>query len=239
MAMFGGIDLGSAPPPDPAAEAGFASARGRMVRDQILARGVTNDRVLKAMATVPRHEFMPASQRQLAYEDGPLPIGHGQTISQPYIVAFMTAVLDPRPHDRVLEIGTGSGYQAAVLSDLVQEVYTVEIVAPLAHQAQADLARLGYLNVNVRVGDGSLGWPEAAPFDAVIVTCAPEQVPPALVDQLKVGGRMIIPVGPEHGAQELVLLRKTPRGLERQEVLPVRFVPMVGTTRRSPRSAGE
>jgi protein-L-isoaspartate(D-aspartate) O-methyltransferase len=179
------------------------------------------------MASVPRHEFVPASQRSLAYEDGPLPIGHGQTISQPYIVAFMTEALEPKPTDRVLEIGTGSGYQAAVLAGLVAEVFTIEIVAPLALRAKADLKRLGYPNVRVRIGDGYLGWPEAAPFDAVIVTCAPDQVPQALVDQLKMGGRMIVPVGPTGGVQELYLLRKHAKGLETQAVLPVRFVPMV------------
>jgi protein-L-isoaspartate(D-aspartate) O-methyltransferase len=202
-----------------------------MVRDQIAARGIQDDRVLAAMARVPRHEFMPASQRPLAYEDGPLPIGHGQTISQPYIVAFMTAALDPKPGDRVLEIGTGSGYQAAVLSGLVAEVFSIEIVEPLARRAEADLKRLGYGNVRVRVGDGVLGWPEAAPFDAIIVTCAPERVPRALVDQLKVGGRMIVPVGPTEGVQELYLLRKRPEGMETQAVLPVRFVPMIGRAR--------
>jgi protein-L-isoaspartate(D-aspartate) O-methyltransferase len=198
-----------------------------MVRDQIVARGITDPRVLEAMARVPRHEFVPAAQRGEAYEDWPLPIGYGQTISQPYIVAFMTAALEPEPGDRVLEIGTGSGYQAAVLSCLVAEVYTVEIVDPLARRAEADLKRLGYANVKVRAGDGYRGWPEAAPFDAIIVTCAPEQVPQALVDQLREGGRMIIPVGSQWGAQELYLLRKTPTGMQRQGVLPVRFVPMV------------
>jgi len=212
-------------------EAAFATARARMVHDQIAARGVTDARVLAAMTRVPRHEFVPASQRRLAYEDGPLPIGHGQTISQPYIVAFMTAALNPQASDRVLEIGTGSGYQAAVLSGLVAEVYTIEFVAPLAQRACADLQRLGYGNVQVRCGDGYLGWPEAAPFDAVIVTCAPEQVPRVLVDQLKVGGRMILPVGPQGGVQELILLRKTTSGLERQAVMPVRFVPMVGNAK--------
>ena len=227
MATFGGINGDSVQRPDPGAEAAYVAARTHMVREQIAARGVRDARVLEVMAAVPRHAFVPAGQRHLAYEDGPLPIGHGQTISQPYIVAFMTAALDPQPSDRVLEIGTGSGYQAAVLSGLVTEVYSVEIVEPLARRAKADLKRLGYGNVKVRAGDGYLGWPEAAPFDAVIVTCAPEQVPPALVDQLKVGGRMIIPVGPDAGAQELVLLRKTAAGLEKSAVLSVRFVPMV------------
>jgi protein-L-isoaspartate(D-aspartate) O-methyltransferase len=198
-----------------------------MVREQIEARGITDARVLAALARVPRHAFIPEGQRREAYEDWPLPIGHGQTISQPYIVAFMTATLDPKPGDRVLEVGTGSGYQAAVLSLLVAEVFSIEIVEPLARRAEADLKRLGYANVTVRAGDGYRGWPEAAPFDAIIVTCAPEEVPQALVDQLKPGGRMIVPVGSRWGAQELYLLRKTPGGLKRQAVLPVRFVPMV------------
>jgi protein-L-isoaspartate(D-aspartate) O-methyltransferase len=180
---------------------------------------------------VPRHEFVPVAQRALAYEDGPLPIGHGQTISQPYVVAFMTAALEPKAKDRVLEIGTGSGYQAAVLSGLVAEVFSLEFVAPLARRAKADLKRLGYGNVRVRAGDGHLGWPSAAPFDAIIVTCAPEAVPQPLVDQLKVGGRMIVPVGPTGGVQELYLLRRLPTGLETQAVLPVRFVPMVGNAK--------
>jgi len=227
MLTMGGPDPESAPPPTAAEEAAFEAARTRMVRDQIVARGIKDGRVLAAMTRVPRHEFVPASQRSLAYEDGPLPIGHGQTISQPYIVAFMTAALDPKPADRVLEIGTGSGYQAAVLSGLVAKVYTIEIVEPLARRAEADLKRLGFRNVKVRIGDGNLGWPGAAPFDAVIVTCAPERVPQALVDQLKAGGRMIVPVGPADGIQELYLLRKRPEGMETQAVLSVRFVPMV------------
>ena len=206
----------------------YTDARTRMVQEQLRTRGITNARVLAAMGQVPRHAFVPDALRGRAYEDGPLPIGHGQTISQPYVVAFMTEALAPRPTDRVLEIGTGSGYQAAVLSGLVQEVFSVEIVPALTRQAQVNLEGLGCRNVQVRLGDGYLGWPEVAPFDAIIVTCAPEQVPQALVDQLKVGGRMIIPVGSQWGAQELVLLRKEATGLHRQAVLPVRFVPMVG-----------
>jgi protein-L-isoaspartate(D-aspartate) O-methyltransferase len=228
MFTMGGLDPESSPPPTVAEEAAFESARARMVRDQIAARGIRDPRVLAAMARVPRHAFVPAAQRSLAYEDGPLPIGQGQTISQPYIVAFMTEALAPRPQDRVLEVGTGSGYQAAVLSCLVAEVYTIEIVPALARRAEADLHRLGFRNVRIRQGDGALGWPGAAPFDAVIVTCAPERVPGTLVDQLKEGGRMIVPVGPANGVQELYLLRKGPGGLEIQAVLPVRFVPMVG-----------
>ncbi|HXG47415.1 MAG TPA: protein-L-isoaspartate(D-aspartate) O-methyltransferase [Methylomirabilota bacterium] len=207
----------------------FAAARRRMVEQQLIAPGrdITNRRVLAAMGKVPRHELVPAAERPLAYGDHPLPIGYGQTISQPFIVAFMTEKLDPRPTDRVLEIGTGSGYQAAVLAELVAAVYTVEIIKPLAVRAEADLRRLGYTNVFVRAGDGYLGWPEAAPFDAVIVTCAPEHIPQPLVDQLKEGGRMIIPVGPAHD-QSLYLLDKKGDRIERRAVLPVRFVPMTG-----------
>jgi protein-L-isoaspartate(D-aspartate) O-methyltransferase len=206
-----------------------AAARRRMVEEQLkgFGRDITNARVLHAMANVPRHEFVPEKLRQGAYEDHPLSIGYGQTISQPYIVAFMSEQLDPRPTSRVLEIGTGSGYQAAVLAVLVREVYTIEIVEPLADRAKADLARLGYTNVFVRAGDGYKGWPEAAPFDAIIVTCAPEHVPQPLVDQLRDGGRMIIPVGPLHD-QNLYLLQKVGRKVERRAVLPVRFVPMTG-----------
>jgi protein-L-isoaspartate(D-aspartate) O-methyltransferase len=207
----------------------FAVARKRMVDEQLSAPGrdISNPRVLAVMGKVPRHEFVPAALRGQAYEDGPLPIGYGQTISQPFIVAFMTEQLEPRPDDRVLEVGTGSGYQAAVLAELVKEVYTIEIINELARRAEADLNRLGYTNVHVRAGDGYLGWPEAAPFDAIIVTCAPEAVPPPLIAQLKDGGRMIIPVGAK-GYQELVLLRKNGDRLETRAVLPVRFVPMTG-----------
>ena len=207
----------------------FAQARQRMVHDQLAGwgRGITNSRVLAVMGKVPRHEFVPDQYRSQAYDDNPLPIGHGQTISQPYIVAFMTEQLDPKPADRVLEIGTGSGYQAAVLAELVAEIYTIEIVEPLAQRAEADLQRLGYRNMHVRAGDGYRGWPEAAPFDAIIVTCAPDAVPQPLVEQLKDGGRMIIPIGPTWN-QELVLLRKQGGTLEKHAVLPVRFVPMTG-----------
>ena len=203
------------------------------MREQLVGAGrnITNARVLAVMEKIPRHEFVPEQDRNRAYEDRALPIGHDQTISQPYIVAFMTEQLDPRPTDRVLEIGTGSGYQAAVLAQLVADVYTIEIVEPLAQRAEADLKRLGYMNVHVRPGDGYQGWPEAAPFDAIIVTCAPEKMSPLLVEQLKDGGRMIIPVGPI-GDQELVLLRKRGEQLEQRAVLPVRFVPMTGGEQR-------
>lgn len=210
-----------------------ALLRQRMVALQLEAPGrdITNARVLAAMGKVPRHEFVPQNLRHEAYADHPLPIGHGQTISQPYIVAYMTEVVDPRPGDKVLEVGTGSGYQAAVLAELVSNVFTIEIIEPLAKRAQADLARLGYTNVLVRAGDGYLGWPEAAPFDAILVTCAPDHVPPPLVSQLKEGGRMIIPVGP-FGDQELVVLEKRSGKVERRGVLPVRFVPMTGQAQR-------
>jgi protein-L-isoaspartate(D-aspartate) O-methyltransferase len=163
----------------------YTSQRQQMVAEQIAARGISDERVLAALKKVPREEFVPERMRSGSYSDGPLPIGHSQTISQPYIVAFMTEQLRPQPRDRVLEVGTGSGYQAAVLAELVADVYSIEIVEPLAQSAQETLKRLGYKNVHVKAGDGYKGWPEHAPFDAVIVTCAPEQVPQALIDQLK------------------------------------------------------
>lgn len=229
--ILGACEPERAQPPAPS-EAALAAARINMVREQLAARGLRDPRILAAMGRVPRHAFVPAGAQAQAYDDGPLPIGYGQTISQPFIVGLMTLAVDPKPGDRVLEIGTGSGYQAAVLSSLVAEVYSVEIVEPLARRAEADLKHLGYGNVHVRVGDGHLGWPEAAPFDAILVTCAPDQVPRPLVEQLKVGGRMIIPVGPAWGDQQLVLLRRTPSGLEQVKVLPVRFVPMVRDRKR-------
>ncbi len=229
------LSAGKAPPPVQvlAAEDPMALARQRMVAEQLtgFGRGIASPRVLAAMRKVPRHEFVPEGLRARAYEDGPLPIGHGQTISQPFVVAFMTDRLDPKPTDRVLEIGTGSGYQAAVLAELVAQVYTIEIIEDLAKRAAADLARVGYTNVHVRASDGFKGWPEAAPFDAVIVTCAPEKVPQPLIDQLKDGGRMIIPVGPM-GDQDLVLLHKHGSKLDRRSVLPVRFVPMTGEAQK-------
>jgi protein-L-isoaspartate(D-aspartate) O-methyltransferase len=200
-----------------------------MVREQITGpgRNITNASVIAAMSKVPRHELVPASVRPLAYRDRAMPIGHAQTISQPFIVAFMTEQLDPKPEDRVLEIGTGSGYQAAVLAELVAEVYTIEIVEPLGPRAKEDLARLGYENVHVKIGDGYEGWPEHAPFDSIIVTCAPEHVPQPLVEQLKEGGRMIIPVGAGMD-QRLYLLKKEDGKVEQEAVLPVVFVPMTG-----------
>ena len=197
-----------------------------MVRNQLRARDVVNPRVLDAMSRVPRHLFVPEPLRADAYGDFPLPIGHDQTISQPYIVAFMSQALEIAPEHRVLEIGTGSGYQAAILAELAKEVYTIEIVAPLADRARATLEGLGYVNVQIRVGNGYLGWAEHAPYDRIMVTAAPDDVPRALVEQLRIGGLMAIPVGTID--QELRILRKTEGGVETLHTLPVRFVPMVG-----------
>ena len=197
-----------------------------MVEDQIERRGIADPAVLAAMRAVPRHRFVPSDQADAAYDDRALPIGFGQTISQPYIVAFMTQALKLTPEHRVLEVGTGSGYQAAVLGQIVAEVQTIEIVPALAERARALLAELGYSNVHVRTGDAYAGLPELAPFDRIIVTAAPDQVPPALVDQLKMDGLIAVPVGV--GEQTLQVLRRTPSGLVVLKTLPVRFVPMVG-----------
>ena len=204
----------------------WQSERVRMVEEQLKGRDIRDPRVLSAMLSVPRHLFIPESARGGAYGDFPVPIGHGQTISQPYIVAFMTEALKVAPEHRVLEIGTGSGYQAAVLSVLAKEVFTIEIVDALAKRARATLLELGYRNVEVRSGNGYLGWPEHAPYDRIIVTAAPPEVPAARVQQLKVGGLMAIPVGV--GDQELRIMRRTATGMEVIATLPVRFVPMVG-----------
>jgi protein-L-isoaspartate(D-aspartate) O-methyltransferase len=208
----------------------FEAARRQMVDEQLEARDIRDRRVLDVMRKVARHLFVPEAQRTRAYEDTPLPIGYDQTISQPYIVAYMTQALDVRSEHRVLEIGTGSGYQAAVLAALAGRVYTIEIVEPLAAQARATLATLGHRNVEVRTGNGYLGWPEQAPFDRIMVTAAPRDVPPALVQQLKVGGLMAIPVGDI--VQELRILRRTATGVETLRTLPVRFVPMTGKPAR-------
>ncbi|MCP4247613.1 MAG: protein-L-isoaspartate(D-aspartate) O-methyltransferase [bacterium] len=203
--------------------------RSRMVERQIRARGIDDRRVLAAMRAVPRHWFVPRPQIKYAYDDRPLPIGWGQTISQPYIVALMTELLELKPGEKVLEIGTGSGYQAAVLAELTDQVYTIEIVEPLAKRTIELMKQKGYDTVRCRISDGYRGWPEHAPFDAIIVTCAPESPPKALVDQLAPGGRMCIPVGPQRGAQELILLKKGSDGrLKRHRVEWVRFVPMTG-----------
>ena len=203
--------------------------RRRMVEEQIRGRGIRDERVLEAMRAVPRHLFIPEAERSRAYADSPVPIGYGQTISQPFIVAFMTEALRVSRDHRVLEIGTGSGYQAAVLSALAREVHSMEIVEPLANQATTTLKALGYSNVHVRTGNGYLGWPEHAPYDRIMVTAAPEAVPPALIEQLTVGGLMAIPVG--SGSQELRILRRTPKGVEVIDTLPVLFVPMTGKPR--------
>ena len=210
------------------AQSDFAAARQRMVDEQIAARGVSDTAVLRAMRSVPRHRFVPDSLRVRAYDDRPLPIGLGQTISQPYVVAYMTEELQLSPRSRVLEVGTGSGYQAAVLAEIARAVYSIEIVPELGRSAEARLEELGYGRVHVRIGDGYAGWPEAAPFDAIIVTAAAEDVPAPLVAQLKPGGRMVLPVGPEDGEQLLVLVRKSDdgAGTVTRVLLPVRFVPL-------------
>ena len=224
-------------PPSPGAataqEAPVKARRGErwaMVRDQIEARGVAHPGVLRAMRSVPRHLLVPEDVRPWAYRDHPLAIGYRQTISQPYIVALMTALLEPQEGHKVLEIGTGSGYQAAVLSRLVDRVFSIEIVEPLAKRAAADLERLGYDNVIVIAGDGYQGLPDEAPFDGIIVTAAPPYIPEPLVEQLKPGGRLVIPVGERY--QELKLLEKTANGVEERQVIPVRFVPMTGEVQK-------
>ncbi len=210
------------------AQGAMLSERRAMVEQQVAGRGVRDSATLRAMLSVPRHEFVPPELRRSAYADHPLPIGHGQTISQPYIVGYMTALLDLDRHSRVLEIGTGSGYQAAILAELAGEVYTIEIIGELAAGAAERLARLGYGRVHVRRGDGFYGWQEAAPFDAIIVTAAAGFVPPPLVDQLRPGGRLIIPVGSVYGAQHLVLVEKAADGsVSTRTLLPVQFVPLV------------
>jgi protein-L-isoaspartate(D-aspartate) O-methyltransferase len=205
----------------------WADERNRMVDEEIVAAGVRDPRVVQSMRDTPRHEFMPAAARKNAYFDMAVAIGHGQTISPPFVVAYMTEQLKPQPTDKVLEIGTGSGYQAAVLSPLVREVYTIEIVEPLGQRAARTFKRLKYANVHSKVGDGYQGWPEHAPFDKIIVTCSPEQVPSALVDQLREGGRMVVPVG-ERYQQTLYLFEKREGKLNRIALLPTLFVPMTG-----------
>jgi protein-L-isoaspartate(D-aspartate) O-methyltransferase len=210
-----------------ASEESFAIAREDMVSRQIAARGVRDPRVLAAMREVPRHRFVPSGAEPYAYEDRPLPIGHGQTISQPYIVALMSELARPAPTDRVLEVGTGSGYHAAVLARLVSHVYTIDIVGPLARAADTRLQELGYRNVTVRTGDGYLGWPESAPFDVIMVTAAPDHVPAPLLEQLKPGGRLVVPVGPAAAVQQLQLIQKDAAGkLSTTPITPVKFVPL-------------
>jgi protein-L-isoaspartate(D-aspartate) O-methyltransferase len=203
----------------------FDALRQRMVETQIRARDVRDAAVLRAVGRVPRHLFVPDDMRHFAYEDRPLPIGRGQTISQPYIVAYMTEALQLMPAHTVLEIGTGSGYQAAVLAEIVKQVYSIEIVPDLAESARRTLTQAGYRNVEVRSGNGYLGWPEHAPFDRIIVTAAPPEIPQALVDQLAVGGIMVVPVGTSY--QEIVIVTKTPNGATQKRTIEVRFVPMV------------
>ncbi|NOX85226.1 MAG: protein-L-isoaspartate(D-aspartate) O-methyltransferase [Chlorobi bacterium] len=203
----------------------FEMERKHMVNTQIRARGITYQPTLDAMLKVPRHLFIPDYLINQAYRDGPLPIGYGQTISQPYIVAYMTSVLKPEKSDKVLEIGTGSGYQAAVLAEIVDSVFTVEIVPELAVRAEKILKQLGYENVWVKSGDGYFGWEEHAPYDKIIVTAAPEEIPQPLIDQLKEGGKMIIPVGGEYSYQYLILVEKKKGKAFKKTMLPVRFVP--------------
>ncbi|MFW5729417.1 MAG: protein-L-isoaspartate(D-aspartate) O-methyltransferase [Spirochaetota bacterium] len=206
-----------------------ADERRRMVERHIVGSDIESEAVLDAMRSVPRHEFVPSPHEDQAYANRPLPIGHGQTISQPYIVAYMTEVLNPDSDDVVLEVGTGSGYQAAVLAEIVDEVYTIEIIEPLARSGREKLERLGYDNVAVRQGDGYFGWSEHAPFDSVIVTAAAGHIPPPLVEQLRPGGRMVIPVGPAFAVQTLIRVEKSSDGeVTTEQLLPVRFVPMTG-----------
>jgi len=211
-----------------------ALLRRDMVETQIVRRGITDERLIEAMLKVERHKFVPLQWEHYAYEDGPLPIGYNQTISQPYIVALMTQLLDLKGDEKVLEIGTGSGYQAAILGELAKEVYTIEILEPLANQAQDRLKKLGYNNINVKCGDGFLGWPEFAPYDAIIVTCAPTEIPPKLIEQLVQGGRMVLPLEYTHqklklgqAYQELKLLIKEKGKIKIKAIIPVKFVPMI------------
>jgi protein-L-isoaspartate(D-aspartate) O-methyltransferase len=206
-------------------QADLRARRYEMVEQQIRQRGVTDARVLAVMRSVPRERFVPAEVRDQAYDDGPLPIGSGQTISQPYIVAYMTEALKVEPSHKVLEVGTGSGYQAAVLSELVREVYTIEIVPELARRAETILRSLNKTNVHVRAGDGYAGWPEQAPFDRIIVTAAPEEVPRPLIDQLAPGGLLVAPVGAQGAAQWMTIVEKTSRGVVERRTIPVQFVP--------------
>jgi protein-L-isoaspartate(D-aspartate) O-methyltransferase len=200
-----------------------------MVNNQIISRGVTHKATLAAMRKVARHQLVPEELRNQAYDDGPLPIGFGQTISQPYIVAYMTETIAPTKEFKVLEIGTGSGYQAAVLAEIVAQVYSVEIIPELGARAKSDLQKMGYKNIHIKIGDGFHGWAEYAPYDAIVVTAAAEYIPPPLIEQLKSGGKMIIPVGTPFWAQNLVLLEKIDSAIRTQNVLPVRFVPLTRT----------
>ncbi len=226
-ALLLGCGRKAEPQPKPS---GYDALREAMVRETIVARDVQDPRVLAAMRKVPRHEFVPAAERRHAYEDTPLPIGHGQTISQPFIVALMAEVAEIDPGDRVLEIGTGSGYGAAVLAELAKDVFTIEILDPLAVEAGKTLERLRYRNVHVRSGDGYRGWPDEAPFDAIVVTAAPPEVPEPLKNQLKTGGKLVLPVGTR--SQQLLVITRTPEGFVEESLTPVRFVPMTGEAQK-------
>ncbi|BFM38879.1 protein-L-isoaspartate(D-aspartate) O-methyltransferase [Synechocystis sp. LKSZ1] len=205
-------------------EQAWQEKRQEMVEEQIVARGIKEPLVLKALEKVPRHQFVPPRERYLAYIDSALSIGYQQTISQPYIVAYMTEKAEIKAEDKVLEVGTGCGYQAAILGEIAKEVYSIEIIHPLAEEAQKILRKLGYQNIHIKVGDGYQGWSEKGPYDAIIVTAAPDHIPPALIEQLAVGGKMIIPVGEEY--QEIVIVTKKVEGIKQQRTIPVRFVPL-------------
>lgn len=211
----------------------YAAPRNKLVDESIVAAGIKDPAVIAALRKVPRHELVPPELKARAYEDNPLPIGFDQTISQPYVVATMTEAAHVAPGAKVLEIGTGSGYQAAVLAELGADVYSIEIVEPLAKRTHELLARLGYDRLHLRIGDGYAGWPEAAPFDAIIVTAAPPAIPQPLVDQLRVGGRLVIPVGEQHESQDLRVITKTASGTTSETLYPVRFVPMTGRAQGS------
>lgn len=215
------------------AQEDYTSKRKLMVKTQLKARDISDSATLQAMSDVPRHQFVPENVKKYAYSDGPLPIGNGQTISQPYIVAYMTQALQLEPGDRVLEIGTGSGYQAAVLAAIIDSVYTIEIVKNLSLTAKDRLQKLGYTNVTVKWGDGYHGWPTKAPFDAIMVTAGADSIPQPLIDQLKDGGRMIIPVGPHHAVSHLVLVKKKKNKITTKNLIPVRFVPFTRKNKKN------
>ena len=232
LLLAAGACSGESPRAERGSEEDYSAMREQMVAQQIEARGISDRSVLEALRSVPRELFVPESERRFAYRDGPLPIGLNQTISQPYIVALMTELLRPRPDMRVLEVGAGSGYQAAVLAECVSEVFTIEILPDLARRAEGLLGELGYDNVNIRAGDGFDGWPDEAPFDAIIVTAAPPNIPQPLLDQLAEGGRLVIPVGRLN--QDLLVVTRTEDGFERETKAGVRFVPMTGKIEDAP-----
>jgi protein-L-isoaspartate(D-aspartate) O-methyltransferase len=227
LLLFACEAIGADPAADPT-----APARKRMVERHLAERGIKNPRVLEAFRTVPRHKFLPENAQRQAYDDESIPIGEAQTITPPYDVAMMTEALDPKPTDRVYEVGTGSGYQASILSRLVKEVYSVEIHRPLGERAAAVIKSLGYDNIHTRIGDGYEGWPEAAPFDAVIVTCAPEKIPAPLVEQLKEGGRMVIPIGDRYIQMVYLKVKRDGKMVDVRELKPTLFVPMTGRAQR-------